>query len=420
MLGAIGSSWAPSRWAVIKDARRRQRRRQRRLGAVAAVLLLAATVGWAIARAGSADAPAAPPAPVGTIERLALGGLVQDTTTLAGRLWVLTCLRHCSDPFSTASAGQLIELAATGRPVRRFPVSDPTALTSGADALWVAHFDTGDISRIDPHTGSVTATTHVRLVKPIATHGYRRFEPAAISFGAGRIWASDGLGYVAEITPGTARLQRIVFTSSEATSSTSAAGLTWVADELDGVGTFAAGSRHVAIHRISWARQPVDVATVADGAGLIGALGEATSVSTDATGTRTVGVVTTLDPHTGRIVDQWPISPQARALVLGNGSAYVGDDNDGRLLRLIPRHRLQVLHGPRAAQLTTVTPHALWAINRHGQLLRIGLARRSGGRADAEAGAAGGPGLAGVVGDERVELVADQERTLEMDRVERA
>jgi hypothetical protein len=375
-LEAIESSWTPSRWAVIKDARRRQRRRHRRFLAVATVLLLAATVSWEIARNGvSGHAPAAPPATVGSVEQLALGGVVQDSTTLEGRLWVLTCLSHCSDPFSTAGTGQLIELDAAGQPSKRFPVSDPTVLTSGAGALWVAHFGTGDVSRIDAHTGKVTATTHVQLAKPIATNGYRRFEPAAISFGAGRIWASDGLGYVAEINPGTARLDRIVFTSSEATSSTSAAGLTWVADELDGVGTFAAGSNHVGIHLISWARQPVDVGTVTHGAGLIWALGTETNYLTSMTHPTTVGVVTTLNPHTGRIVDQWPISPQASALVVGNGSAYVGDDNNGRLLRLTPPHGLEVLHGPKAAQLTAITSHALWAIDRNGQLLRIGLAR---------------------------------------------
>jgi hypothetical protein len=63
-------------------------------------------------------------------------------------------------------------------------------------------------------------------------------------------------------------------------------------------------------------------------------------------------------------------------LVLGNGSAYVGDYNNGLLLRLTPPHGLQLLHGPKAAQLTAVTSHALWAINKNGQLLRIGLARR--------------------------------------------
>jgi hypothetical protein len=340
-------------------------------------LLLAATVGWGIARnAGSSHAPAPASVTVGTVEPLALGGAVQGTTTLEGRLWVLTCLRHCSDPFSTASAGQLIELTANGRPIKRFPVADPTVLTSGAGALWVAHFDTGDVSRINSQTGRVTATTHVQLAKPIATNGWRRFEPAAISFGAGRIWASDGLGYVAEINPGTARLERVVFTSSEATSATSAAGLTWVADELDGVGTFAAGSHHVAIHHISWARQPVDVGTVAYGAGLPWALGTETNYSISLTDPPTIGVVTTLNPQTGRIVGQWPISPQASALVIGNGSAYVGDDNKGRLLRLTPPHGVQILHGPNAAQLMAVTPHALWAVNRNGQLLRIGLARR--------------------------------------------
>jgi hypothetical protein len=374
MWEAIEGSWTPSRWAVIKDARRRQRRRHRRFLAVVAILLLAATVGWAIARnAGSSHAPAPASVTVGTVEPLALGGVVQGTTTLEGRLWVLTCLRHCSDPFSTASTGQLIELAATGQPIKRFPVSDPTVLTSGAGALWVAHFETGDVSRINAQTGRVTATTHVQFAKPIASNGYRRFEPAAISFGGGRIWASDGLGYVAEINPGTARLERIVFTSSEATSSTSAAGLTWVADELDGVGTFAAGSNHVAIHLISWAGQPVDVGTVAYGAGVIWALGTQTSYLTSLTDPTNVGVVTTLDPRTGTITHQWRVSPDNAAMVVGNSGAYVSDGNDGRLLRLTPPDGFQILHGPEASQLTAVTPHALWAINRHGQLLRVGL-----------------------------------------------
>jgi hypothetical protein len=196
-----------------------------------------------------------------------------------------------------------------------------------------------------------TAATRLQLAKAFTTNGWRRFEPSAISFGAGSIWASDGFGFVAEIDPGTARLERMVFTSSEAPSSTTAAGLTWVADELDGVGTFAAGSDHVAVHHISWAGQPVDVGTVAYGAGLIWALGEETNFSISLTDPPTVGVVTTLDPHTGRITHQWRISPDYTAMVIGNGGAYVSDDNAGRLLRLTPPHGLQILHGPAAAQL---------------------------------------------------------------------
>ena len=73
---------------------------------------------------------------------------------------------------------------------------------------------------------------------------------------------------------------------------------------------------------------------------------------------------------------RWRVSPQAAALVLGNGGAYVGDDNDGRMLRLTPSHGIQTLHGPKAATLSAAAPDALWAITRSGQLLRIGLAHR--------------------------------------------
>ncbi len=376
MWETIERPWAPSRWAVIKDARRRQRRRHRRIVAVAAALLVAAAAGWAIAsNSRSGHAPQPPPVTVGTFEQLRLGGVVQDTTTLGANLWVLTCLRRCSQASSTASAGELIELTASGRPIRRLPVADPTALTAGAGEIWIAHVDTGDISRINPQTGQTTATVHLQFPKPIATGGWRRFEPSGISFGAGRVWASSPFGYVDEINPRTPWRQRMVFTSSEVTSATTGGGLTWVADELDGVGTFPAGSDHVATHHISWARQPVDVETVAPGAGLIWALGTQTSYLTSLTDPTTVGVLTTLDPRTGRIMHQWRVSPET-TMVLGNGGAYVGDDSDRRLLRLTPPHGVQTLHGPKGARLTAATPDALWAISRNGQLVRIGLTRR--------------------------------------------
>ena len=377
MLEAIEHAWAPSRWAVIRDARRRQRRRQRRILTVAAVLLLATAIGWVIAsNSQSGHTPTMPVVTVGTLEQLDLGGVVEDTTTLGANVWVLTCLRRCSQASSAASAGELIELTDNGRPIRRFPVADPTALTAGAGAIWIAHSDTGEVSRINPQTGQTIATTHLRFARPIATNGWRRFEPLGVSFGAGRVWASSPFGYVAEINPRTDRLQRMVFTSSEVTSASTADGLNWVADELDGVGTFVAGSDHVAIHHISWSGQPVDVGTVGYGAGLIWALGTETNFAMSLTDPPTVGVVTTLDPRSGRIVYQWRTSPQASALVLGNGGAYVSDDNNGRLLRLPPPHGIQILHGPRAARLTAVTADALWAIARNGQLLRIGLRHR--------------------------------------------
>lgn len=338
-------------------------------------LLTAAVGGWVIARdSGSGHAPAPPLVTVEAVEQLHLGGTVQDTTTLAGGVWVLTCRRHCSQASSAAPVGELIELTATGRPILRRPVTDATILTSGAGAIWVAHFHTGAVSRVDPRTGRTTATTHLRFAKPITTSGRPGFEPSGISFGAGRLWVSSPFGYVAEINPLTTRLERIVFTSSEVTSATTAGGLTWIADELAGVGTFAPGSNRVAVHPISWAGEPVDVQTIAYGAGLVWALGAETDSLTSMTDPTTVGVLTTLDPRTGRIIDQWQLSPAAAAMVVGHGGAYVGDGSHGHLVRLTPQHGSQLLPGPKAVMPSALTPGAVWAINRDGQLLRISVA----------------------------------------------
>jgi hypothetical protein len=201
---------------------------------------------------------------------------------------------------SRHDGGSRHHYAASTMTERRLPALKGRSLaTGGAGAIWIAHFDTGDVSRINPQTGQTATKTHLQFPEPITTNGWRRFEPLGISFGAGRVWASSSFGYVAEVNPVTARLQRMVFTSSEVTSATTAGGLTWVADELDGVDAFAVGSDHVKTHHISWAGQPVDVETVGHGAGLIWALGTQSSYLSSLTDPSTVGVVTTLDPRTG-------------------------------------------------------------------------------------------------------------------------
>jgi hypothetical protein len=110
---------------------------------------------------------------------------------------------------------------------------------------------------------------------------------------------------------------------------------------------------------------------VAHGVGLIWALGSETNSATGLTNPRPTSVVTAIKPRTGRIVHQWRVGNTA-TLVLADGGAYVGDDNDGRFVHLIPPNHVQVLHGPKAASLTAATPQALWATTRTG-LLRIAL-----------------------------------------------
>ena len=140
------------------------------------------------------------------------------------------------------------------------------------------------------------------LPRPITTSGDRRFIPSAVSFSSDRVWVSTARGWTAEIDPRTARVIRMAYTSSQAPSATTAAGLTWVADELAGIGTFSATGTKVARHQIMWAGQPLDVNTVAYGAGLIWALGSATNYTVSLVHPPTTSVLTdTLDGDDGVI-----------------------------------------------------------------------------------------------------------------------
>jgi hypothetical protein len=381
MFGVLERSWARPRWAVIKDARGRQRQRRRRILAGGAGLLLAAALGWLVA--GNPQSRPAAPSPdlaVGTVGQLQLGGFVVDTTTLRGDVWVLTCLRRCSGQPSAASAGQLIKLGANSRPIKRIAVVDPTVLAAGDGALWIAHAAIDEVTRINPRTGRTTATIRLELPKPVDTAGDRRFLPGGINFGAGHVWVSSWRGWTAAINTHAPRTGRMIWSSSQVTSTTTAAGLTWIADELDGVGTFPANSNHVAIHRISYpansslAGNPVDIATVAHGAGRIWAIGSV-SAETPTNPSRSLDIVTAIDPRTPQVIQQWRV-PGANSIVFLHGSAYIGQSGGGQVTRLVRSRPPQILRLPqRATTLTASTPHTLWATTHNGQLLRIDLTR---------------------------------------------
>lgn len=373
MLGAINCFGAPSRWAVIKDARRRQRQRQRRLLATLAAAVLATAAVISIEHRPE-TVRTIEASSLGSVTRLDLGGVVQGTVELGRNLWVLTCLKNCDGPWSLHATGQLIEVDGDGRAIRRFSVTDAAALTAGDGAIWLAHPYSGDVSRMNPETGRSTASVPLTLPRPVTRAGDRRFFPFSVSYSSGRVWASSARGWTAEIDPSAARLVRMAYSSSEATSATTAAGVTWIADELDGVGIWTAGTNHVAHHVISWAGQTLDIEAVSHQAGLIWASGS-TDVLDPSPGDENATVVTTINPQTGRIEHQWRVGT-ATTMVVADGGAYVDDSQTGELLRLTAPDHLQVLHGPRGVDLDAVTAHAIWATGRDGRLVRIGLRGR--------------------------------------------
>lgn len=300
-----------------------------------------------------------------------LDGRVTDATTLRNNVWVLTCERQCSATSPTRdAAGQLTELDSRDlRVLKREPMTDPGVLTAGGNAIWVAHFATGNLSRVDPQTGLTTATLHLQLPTPIVP-GDRAFLPSGISFSSEHVWVTTARGWVAEIDPRRVHVVRMVRSSSQATSTTTAANLTWLADELYGVGTFSPNATHVTRHPIEWAGQRVSIESVAHGAGLIWAFGAKTSGSTVTAGS----VVTTINPTNGHITRQWS-TPSGATMIVTNQGAYVGGLNGSRILFLTPGHRPQTIPAPSFSTLTTATSHALWATTKGGRLIRIAFTR---------------------------------------------
>ncbi len=338
---------------------------------MAAVLLAAAASGWLIAHSPDAGRPLrAGSAVVGAVQRVALGGRVTDATTLHGDVWVLTCARQCGSVLAGhGGSGELTEVnGATAGVIGRVAVNDPGVLTSGNGQLWLAHFATGTVTRVNPQTGQTTATIELKLPTAIAP-GDRRFLPSGMSFAAGTVWVTTARGWTAAIDPRSATLDRMIRSSSQATSVTTSGGLTWVADELSGVGTFTAHSTHVARHQITWAGLPLSIETVAHGAGLIWALGS----RTDGHALTTGAVVTAIKPKSG-LTRQWPV-PGGATMIVTNRGAYVAPLNGGQIEHLTATHRVQTIRAPEFRKLTTATPHALWATTRDGNLLRIAFTR---------------------------------------------
>jgi hypothetical protein len=307
-----------------------------------------------------------------------LGGVPIAAAAARSALWILTCVRACSG--LQPSSGELVQVAVgSGRVIRRFPVADPQALTISGGAIWIAHFVTGIITRVDPATGQTTATIRLTLPGP-EIFGDRSFLPFGISAGDGRIWVTTVRGWLAVIDSRTSRLVAMVPTpaesSGQAVVSTSG---TWVTESLAGVGFLAPNGRRLASRQISDAGQDVDVAGVAVGGGLVWAYGSFFNPASSP-GQNDTGVVTAIDPRTGTIVRQLRIAGPDDSFAYGNGALYAADFQSGLVQRITPDFRVQTVPATRGSEsLAAATAGALWATTESGRLLRIITPQRRSG-----------------------------------------
>ena len=301
-----------------------------------------------------------------------VGGSVMQSQAAGDRIWVLTCIRACEASWSGADREQLVEVAASGTAtiVRRLPLSDVSAFVIVGNGIWVAHFKSGDIERLNPATARVTARVRMRLRVPIVP-GDRRFLPISLTASGGYLLVSSARGWIAEINTRTATLVRMVTTPSEDNQTATDRYGTWVAEDLDGFGVLAPHRLRLRIHIIMQAGLPLDVYSVISGGGVIWALAE-----TNAYPSPDRLLVIEINPRTDRILRRKQFPPDSRGAVVVGGALYVGDLAQGSVYRISRDGTIARFATPRHdAALAAASAGVLWATTtaKPGRLLRISL-----------------------------------------------
>jgi hypothetical protein len=246
-----------------------------------------------------------------------------------------------------------------------------SAFAIAGGAVWVAHFWSGEVTRIDPATGRATASVRLRLPTPIVRHD-RHFLPVSLSSANGYVWASTARGWLAQINARTGRLVRMVPTPSEDNSATTDRYGTWVAEDLDGIGLLRPGAMHLRIHAIPQAGLPLDVSDVLSSGRVVWALGSPDSTNADAE-----TVVLVMNPRNDRVMRRVQV-PEADGAVVARGALYLGGLDHGHIYRITSNGALQTFETPRRrASLMTASLGVLWAATsaKAGRLLSVKLPR---------------------------------------------
>ncbi len=201
-----------------------------------------------------------------------IGGYIEEAQASGGHVWVLTCVSECAKANDGLDREQLVEVdAGTGTVVRRLPLVDAISFTTVGRSVWVAHFITGTITRVDPLSGRATAVAKLRLPRPVADHD-RRFLLNQLSSSGGYAWASTARGWIAQIDERTGAVVRMVRSPSEENSTTTDRYGIWVAEDLGGVGLLRPHTSSLRVSPMMWRGAPLDITDVLSGAGMGGGL----------------------------------------------------------------------------------------------------------------------------------------------------
>lgn len=125
-------------------------------------------------------------------------------------VWALFCDRRCHSNDGRNSVGRAARLdPATGKVLASVHVRTPHALAIGEGGVWVISFWEDTLMQIDPQSNAVIAT--VKLALPFEVgEGDREFLPIDVAAGEGAVWVVTGRGVVARVDPDENGITRMI------------------------------------------------------------------------------------------------------------------------------------------------------------------------------------------------------------------
>lgn len=242
--------------------------------------------------------------------RLAFGGVALVALAAVAAVIVATWPRAGPTVIAADSVGAISP--SSGALAAVVPVgSSPTGVAAGADAVWVADYNAGTVSRIDLATRAVAAPIPVGLT------------PGAVAVGAGAVWVANTWGgKVLRIAPGVNRVVQTIGVGNGPSGVSVGFGSVWVTNSSDGT-----------LSRINDVTGTVDTTiplggTATDVAAGLGAVW----VSDEAS-----GQVLRVDPQSDRITAQINVGNGPTAITVGYGSVWVTNSLDANVSRIDPQ-----------------------------------------------------------------------------------
>ena len=242
---------------------------------------------------------------------MAVGGLALVALVLAGVL-VASSLggappRSLIAPDSVGAISPSRGAVSSDVPV----ASSPSAMASGAGALWVSNYNAGTVSRIDPTTRALVQTISAGQT------------PSGIAVGAGAVWVANYIvGTVSRIAPTVNRVVQRIPVGNGPSGVAVGFGSVWVTNSSDGTLTRIDAVTGVPAKPIAVGGDPTGV-TVGFGAAWV----------SDAADSRLLEI----DPSTNQVTQSIDVGTGPGALAVGYGSVWVANTLDGTVSRINPQ-----------------------------------------------------------------------------------